>query len=163
MIHYANNDDAASAVVPADDAVPVAAADVVMRSLMPLLHAAAAADYTLVSGVLQHDHDDDACFHTDEACGPYGHDIVFREICAAWRRPPAVTEMTAAEFAAWSAVEASVAAIKAAREEEEIARFRQGRRKPAAVGGGRSAKKRKMMKKQLPKLEALALTGAPIP
>ncbi len=36
----------------------------------------------------------------DEACGPYGHDIHLREVCAAWKRPP-VTEMSREEYDAW--------------------------------------------------------------
>jgi hypothetical protein len=36
----------------------------------------------------------------DEACGPYGHDIHLREVCAAWKRPP-VTEMSRDEYDAW--------------------------------------------------------------
>ena len=39
-------------------------------------------------------------FLSDEACGPYGHDIHLREICAAWKRPP-VTEMSREEYDAW--------------------------------------------------------------
>ena len=35
-----------------------------------------------------------------DACGPYGHDINFREICAAWRRPP-VAGMTRAQYEEW--------------------------------------------------------------
>ena len=42
-----------------------------------------------------------------EACGPYGHDIHLREICAAWKRPP-VTEMTRQEYESWLRVEQQV-------------------------------------------------------
>ena len=60
----------------------------------------------------------------DEACGPYGHDIHFREICAAWKRPP-VTEMTSEEFKAWERVERQLGQLKDAKEREEIHKFRQ--------------------------------------
>lgn len=39
-------------------------------------------------------------YFSDEACGPYGHDIQLREICAAWKRPP-VTEMSREEYDEW--------------------------------------------------------------
>ena len=42
-----------------------------------------------------------------EACGPYGHDIHLREICAAWKRPP-ITEMTREEYESWLRVEKQV-------------------------------------------------------
>ena len=42
-----------------------------------------------------------------EACGPYGHDIHLREICAAWKRPP-ITEMTREEYESWLRVEKEV-------------------------------------------------------
>ena len=46
-------------------------------------------------------------FFSGEACGPYGHDIHLREICAAWKRPP-VTEMTRQEYESWLRVEQQV-------------------------------------------------------
>ena len=36
-----------------------------------------------------------------DACGPYGHDIHFREVCAAWKRPPPVAEMSRAQYEEW--------------------------------------------------------------
>ena len=44
---------------------------------------------------------------SDEACGPYGHDIHLREICAAWKQPP-VAEMTREEYESWKRVEKEV-------------------------------------------------------
>ena len=46
-------------------------------------------------------------YFSGEACGPYGHDIHLREICAAWKRPP-VTEMTRQEYESWLRVEQQV-------------------------------------------------------
>ena len=46
----------------------------------------------------------------DEPCGPYGHDIHLREICAAWKQPP-VTEMTREEYESWLRVEKEVCQI----------------------------------------------------
>lgn len=70
-----------------------------------------------------------------EACGPYGHDIHFREICAAWKQPP-ITEMSRLEYAEWKSVERQVVDLKRAQEELAFRRFRL----------------------QTPKLEAMALT-----
>eukprot|EP00093_Oithona_nana_P013376 13376.XXX_446359_449275_1 [CDS] Oithona nana genome sequencing. len=47
------------------------------------------------------------CQNCREACGPYGHDIHLREICAAWKRPP-ITEMTREEYESWLRVEKEV-------------------------------------------------------
>ena len=35
-----------------------------------------------------------------DACGPYGHDINFREVCAAWKRPP-VKGLTRDQYEEW--------------------------------------------------------------
>jgi hypothetical protein len=67
----------------------------------------------------------------NEACGPYGHDIHLREICAAWKRPP-VTEMTREEYESWLRVEKQVAELKRQKELEEMRKFRQMARQPAA-------------------------------
>jgi len=63
-------------------------------------------------------------FIESEACGPYGHDIHLREICAAWKRPP-VTEMTRQEYESWLRVEQQVAELKRNLELEEMRKFRQ--------------------------------------
>jgi len=63
-------------------------------------------------------------FIESEACGPYGHDIHLREICAAWKRPP-VTEMTRQEYESWLRVEQQVAELKRTLELEEMRKFRQ--------------------------------------
>ncbi|TRY81042.1 hypothetical protein TCAL_06494 [Tigriopus californicus] len=70
-----------------------------------------------------------------EACGPYGHDIHFREICAAWKQPP-ITEMSRHEFTEWKSVERQIVDLRRAQEEFQYRRFRL----------------------QTPKLEAMALT-----
>lgn len=64
--------------------------------------------------------------HLDEACGPYGHDIHFREICAAWKRPP-VTEMTKSEFKQWKQIEKQAKDIKRNKEIKDIRLFRQAK------------------------------------
>lgn len=63
-------------------------------------------------------------FIESEACGPYGHDIHLREICAAWKRPP-ITEMTREEYESWLRVEKEVAALKRNLQLEEMRQFRQ--------------------------------------
>jgi len=63
-------------------------------------------------------------FFENEACGPYGHDIHLREICAAWKQPP-VAEMTREEYESWKRVEKEVAELKRKLELEEMHKFRQ--------------------------------------
>lgn len=63
-------------------------------------------------------------FVENEACGPYGHDIHLREICAAWKRPP-ITEMTREEYESWLRVEQQVEELKRQKELEEMRQFRQ--------------------------------------
>eukprot|EP00094_Tigriopus_californicus_P006743 TCALIF_06494-PA protein Name:"Protein of unknown function" AED:0.14 eAED:0.14 QI:250/0.66/1/1/1/1/4/54/290 len=75
------------------------------------------------------------CEGCGEACGPYGHDIHFREICAAWKQPP-ITEMSRHEFTEWKSVERQIVDLRRAQEEFQYRRFRL----------------------QTPKLEAMALT-----
>ena len=84
-------------------------------------------------------------FLSGEACGPYGHDINLREVCAAWRRPPDTAEMTKADFDNWQKIEAEIEAIKARKEREEILRFK-------------SFGLRNANRKRYPLLESLALT-----
>ncbi len=48
-----------------------------------------------------------------EACGPYGHDIHLREVCAAWKRPP-IAEMTRKEYQEWMKVEQQVKILETA-------------------------------------------------
>ena len=68
---------------------------------------------------------------SDEACGPYGHDIHFQEICAAWKKAPPVTEMSSADFAAWKTVEQELKDLKRRKEEADLRAFRAGsKRKP---------------------------------
>lgn len=62
-------------------------------------------------------------FVESDACGPYGHDIHFREICAAWKRPP-VTGMTRAQYEEWIEVENQLEQLRRRREREDIHRFR---------------------------------------
>lgn len=63
----------------------------------------------------------------DEACGPYGHDIHFREICAAWRRAPPITEMSSADFSAWQLVEEELKRLKRNKELEDLRNFKMGK------------------------------------
>jgi hypothetical protein len=60
----------------------------------------------------------------DEPCGPYGHDIRFRSVCAAWRRPPDV--MSKEEHRRWRSVQEQVEALRRRKEEEAWLRFRAG-------------------------------------
>jgi len=79
-------------------------------------------------------------FIESEACGPYGHDIHLREICAAWKRPP-VTEMTREEYESWLRVEQQVAELKRNLELEEMRKFRQMSR-PSFVDKNSNKKKK---------------------
>jgi len=47
-------------------------------------------------------------FELDETCGPYGHDIRHRSMCAAWKLPPDVTSMSQEEHRQWREVEEQV-------------------------------------------------------
>ena len=67
--------------------------------------------------------------YTDDACGPYGHDIHLQEICAAWKRPP-VTEMSVQEYGQWMKVEQQLRELKKQKDLEQMRKFREMVTKP---------------------------------
>ena len=67
--------------------------------------------------------------YTDDACGPYGHDIHLQEICAAWKRPP-VTEMSVQEYGQWMKVEQQLRELKKQKDLEQMRKLREMVTKP---------------------------------
>ena len=66
------------------------------------------------------------CTWLDDGCGPYGHEMHLREICAAaWKQPPQTEEMTKDEFDEWQQVERQLQQLRREKELKQMDFFRQ--------------------------------------